>query len=170
MKKFSTTMLARAGVIASLYVLLTFVTLSFASGAVQFRPSEALTLLPLFFFESVPALFIGCIIANLISGCAVLDIIFGSIITLVSAVLTWLIGKALKKAWLKIAIGGVFPVLLNALFLPLIWYYCYGELEFLYLWQALFLVVSQSISVYVLGVPLYFSVNKLINTHPELFK
>lgn len=170
MKKFSTAMLAKSGVIAGLYVLLTFITLSFASGAIQFRPSEALTLLPLFFIESVPALFIGCIIANLISGCAVLDVVFGSLITLVCAILTYFTGRIIKKQWLKIAVGGIFPVILNAFLLPLIWYFCYGKLDFMYALQATFLIISQSVSVYAIGVPLYFAVKRLTEKNEKLRK
>lgn len=170
MKKFSTAMLAKSGVIAGLYVLLTFITLSFASGAIQFRPSEALTLLPLFFIESVPALFIGCIIANLISGCAVLDVVFGCLVTLVCAILTYFTGRIIKKQWLKIVVGGIFPVILNAFLLPLIWYFCYGKLDFMYELQATFLIISQSVSVYAIGVPLYFAVKRLNENNKKLKK
>ena len=158
---FTTRALARAGIIAALYVVLSLAVLPVASGAIQFRPSEALCLLPFFFPEAIPALFVGCALSNLITGCAIWDVVFGSVITLLAAILTYFSGKLIKNTVIKIIVGGLFPVLLNAFLLPVIWYFCYGELEYLYMLQVAFLVVSQSVSVYALGVPLYFAVLKL---------
>ena len=87
-KGFTTKKIARAGIIASLYIATSFVTAPIASGAIQIRLSEALTLLALIFPETVPALFVGCGLTNLITGCAPYDIIFGSLITLFASVLT----------------------------------------------------------------------------------
>lgn len=167
--KFSTKRLCRAGIIAALYVALTFVVFPIASGAIQFRPSEALTLLPLFFPESIPALFVGCILANWITGCTIADIFLGSLITLVSAFGTYFIGKVIKNDWLKIVLGGFFPIILNALFLPLIWL-IYTNLEYLYHIQVLFLVASQALAIYALGTLLYFAMKKLTITYPRLFQ
>ncbi len=145
---------------ASLYVILSLITFPVASGAIQFRLSEALCLLPLSFIEAVPALFIGCALSNLITGCAIFDVIFGSVITLIAAVLTFLFGKIMKNLPFKIILGGFYPVVLNAFLLPLIWVWCYGALEYMYLLQVAFLIVSQSVSIYALGTPLYFAVDK----------
>lgn len=157
----STKIIARAGLIGALYVLLSLITFPVASGAIQFRVSEALCVLPLIFPETIPALAVGCMLSNLITGCAPMDVVFGSIITLVAGVGTFLMGKFIKNTVLKIALGGIFPVLLNVFFLPLIWYWCYGELEYLYLMQVLFLIISQSVSIYALGSPLYLSIKKM---------
>lgn len=93
MKRQHIVRLCRAGVFAALYVALTYVTASVAISEIQFRPSEALTMLPLVFPEAVPALFIGCLIANWLAGGAILDIILGSLVTLAAAALTLLVGK-----------------------------------------------------------------------------
>ena len=162
MFKFSTKSLALSGVIAALYVGLSLVTFPVASGAIQIRLSEGLTLLPLVMPSAVPAVFIGCLLSNLITGCAVFDIVFGSLITLCAAILTYFTGKIIKKLALKIFVGGLFPVLLNAFLLPLIWYYCYGELEYLYLLQVAFLTASQSISVYLIGTVSVVVANKYL--------
>ena len=81
MKKQSVRYLVHSAAIAALYVVLTYISSLFgmANGAVQLRLSEALTILPIFTPAAVPGLFVGCIIANIISGCAIWDIIFGSI-------------------------------------------------------------------------------------------
>ncbi len=161
MRKTVTKLVARAGVIAALYFVLTMAVLPVASGAIQFRVSEALTLLPLVFPEAIPALFVGCILANLVSGCVVYDVIFGSVVTLLAACLTYAAGRIFKKTWLKIAVGGIFPVLLNAFLLPLIWLFCYESLEYAYMIQVLFLLVGQGVSVYLLGTFLMLPVMRM---------
>ena len=161
MKKFSTKKIARIGVIASIYAVLCLVAMPISSGAIQIRVSEALTILPLFIPESIISLFVGCLIANIITGCFILDVILGSLVTLVASFMTYLVGKAIKKGWLKIAIGGLFPVLLNAFLLPVIWYFTYGKLEYMYLIQVAFLLIGQTISVYLFGGILYTSFRKI---------
>lgn len=159
--------LARTGVIAGLYTATSLITAPIASGAIQVRLSEALTLLPLIFPEAIPALFVGCALSNLITGCMPLDIAFGSLITLVAAIFTYGTGRLIKSVWLKIIVGGLFPVLLNALLLPLIWVYCYGAIEYVYALQAAFLAVGQTVSVYAIGVPLYLAIRKGSATKAE---
>ena len=114
--------LTRAALIAALYVILTFISQIFglASGVIQFRLSEALTCMPLFYREAIPGLWIGCVLANLLTGCAVWDIVFGSAATLLGAMGTWYIGR--KKPLL----GPVFPILSNMLIVPLVLRYVYG--------------------------------------------
>ena len=84
----STRYLTRGALIAALYVGLSYVSTIFglSSGAIQFRISEALCILPIFMPEAIPGLFIGCILSNIIAGCVLWDIVFGSIATLIGAV------------------------------------------------------------------------------------
>ena len=153
--------ITRAGVIAALYAATSFVTAPIASGAVQVRLSEALTLLALLFPEAIPALFVGCFISNFVTGCATLDVVLGSLITLVAALLTRFVGIKIKSTSLKIILGGLFPVILNAVFLPLIWLLCYGTGEYVYVLQVAMLLAGQALSVYALGTPLYLAVLKM---------
>ena len=184
MKKWTTLMLARAGIIAALYVALSYAVLPVASGAIQFRISEALTILPLFYVESIPALFIGCLLSNLLTGCLWQDIVFGSLTTLCAGIFTHLVGRALRnsaKHYLKIALGGLFPVLMNALILPLIWLWAYGDISLPFEWaaeystlilyglQVAFLLLSQSVAIYVCGSLLYALFVKLERRLPDLF-
>jgi len=157
----NTIRIVRAGLIAGIYVLLSMLTFPVASGAIQFRASEALTIFPLLFIESVPALAIGCMLSNFITGCTIIDIFFGSLVTLIAGFLTYIFGKLIKNSVLKVTVGGVFPVLLNAFLLPLIWIWCYGAIEYVYILQVVFLLITQSVSVYALGIPAYFSVKKI---------
>ena len=112
---------AQAGIIAALYVVLTVFAAGFdlASRAIQVRISEALTVLPVFTPAAVPGLFIGCLLANLITGSAVYDVVFGSLITLAAAVVT----RLLKD---RKFIYTIPPVLFNALGVPVILVLAYG--------------------------------------------
>lgn len=85
--------IVQAGIIAAVYVVLTVVFAPFGFGEIQVRISEALTILPFFLPAAVPGLFIGCIIGNTLGGAVLPDILFGSLATLIGAVLTYLIGR-----------------------------------------------------------------------------
>lgn len=95
MKKRGTIIIAQAAIIAALYVILTFVANAFglANYAIQVRFSEALTILPFFTPAAIPGLFVGCIVSNILTGCAMWDVLFGSLATLIGAVGTYAIGK-----------------------------------------------------------------------------
>ena len=112
--------LTHAALIAALYVVLTLVAnaLGLANFAIQLRFSEALTILPIFTPAAIPGLFIGCLLSNLITGCAIPDILFGSLATLLGALGT----RALKRSgWLAL----LPPILSNTLIIPFILQYVY---------------------------------------------
>ena len=150
--------LTRAALIAALYVILTFISQIFglASGVVQFRLSEALTCMPLFYREAIPGLWIGCVLANLLTGCAVWDIVFGSAATLLGAVGTWYIGR--KKPLL----GPLFPILSNMLIVPLVLRYVYGA-EGSYWFLMVTVGAGEIVCCGILGMLLYKSYKKAIS-------
>ena len=164
---FTTKRLCRAGVIAALYVALTYAFMPFAYGPFQVRPAEALCILPLFFPEAVPALYVGCILSNLASPYFFYDVCVGSLVTLCAGLGTYFIGKAIKKTALKLFVGGLFPVLLNAIFIPMIIVFLCGDLGgqasvlTAYLFFVFSLFLTQSVWVYALGTPLYLTLSKL---------
>ncbi len=164
---FTTKRLCRAGVIAALYAVLTYVFMPFAFGPLQIRPAEALCLLPLLFPEAVPALFIGCMLSNLPSPYFFYDVLLGSFATLISAVGSYLVGRFLKNERGKLFLGGLFPVLCNAFLLPLIIVFLcgnaggYGSLAVAYFAFAGSIAFTESVWVYALGIPLYFSIKRL---------
>ena len=162
MKRFTTKMLCRAGVIAALYTVLTWPLGSLAFGAIgfQIRPAEALTMLPFFFTESIPALFVGCFLANLLLGYSVWDMTLGPLASLAAAILTWLTGKLIKNHILRVAIGGFFPVILNAFIVPAVWILAQTP-DVVYWYSFGSMVLTQSVWVYALGIPLYIAVLKL---------
>ncbi len=119
MKTSSKTLfLVQAALIAALYVVLTDLAnrLGLASQAVQLRFSEALTILPVFTPAAIPGLFIGCILANLLTGAIIWDIIFGSIATLLGAIGTYAVGKLSFKA--KKWLAPLPPMIANTLIIP----------------------------------------------------
>lgn len=74
-----------AAAISAIYIVLTMVFAPISFGPIQFRISEALCILPFFTPAAIPGLFIGCFLSNLLCGAAVLDVVFGSIPTLIGA-------------------------------------------------------------------------------------
>lgn len=86
----NTHIIAQSALIAALYIVLTLIsnTLGLASGVIQIRLSEALTILPVFTPAAVPGLCVGCFISNIITGCAPMDVIFGTVATLIAAIIT----------------------------------------------------------------------------------
>lgn len=168
MKKFPTKQLCRAGIIAALYVALTYAFAPVAFGVFQIRPGEALTLLPLFFPEAIPALYVGCILANLASPFLVYDLTIGPLATLAAAVCTYFIGVAFRKyagkggAALKIGLGGIFPILFNAFVIPAVIVFLCSEgadatIGAYWLTFASFLL-TETVWVIGLGTPVYFFV------------
>ena len=95
MGKNSTRAVVYGSLIAALYVVLTFVSASMglASGVIQVRLSECLCLLPCLIPAAVPGLTVGCMLANWLTGCAMLDVVFGSLATLIGAAGTRIMKK-----------------------------------------------------------------------------
>ncbi|HML47257.1 MAG TPA: QueT transporter family protein [Clostridia bacterium] len=142
--KISTRSLVIGAMIAALYVALTLLLQAISFGAIQLRVAEAMTLLPVLFPESIPGLFVGCLVANLLGGYGIADIVFGSLATLLSALLTW---KLRKNLWL----AALPPVLINAVVIGIMLYYVANAPLFL---TMLTVGGGQALSVYVLGIPL----------------
>ncbi len=126
--------LCRMGIIAGLYCVLTVLIAPLSYGQVQFRFAEALTVLPLFYPEAIVGLTIGCFIANVL-GNGILDLFLGTLATFISALLTYFVGKKTKKFIVKLILGEIFPIVINAFIVPFT-----------------FLAFSELKSVYFLGV------------------
>lgn len=158
--KISAKSLCRAGVIAALYVVLSLLLFPFTFGIFQFRLSEALTILPLFFAESVPALFVGCFITNIFGG-GVYDMLIGSFATLIAAFGTYLAGRYIKNKYLKFLVGVLCPVIANAFAVPLV-FLLSGTAEYAYFIEVLIIGAEELGSAGVFGGILYFSLNRLL--------
>jgi uncharacterized membrane protein len=135
----STRKLTRGALIAALYVGLTYLSTIFglSSGAIQFRISEALCILPIFMPEAIPGLFIGCIIANVISGCVLWDIVFCSIATLIGAVVAYTLRNLPDRLkWLATLPN----MIANVVIVPFVLMYAYGV-------EAGFFVLALSVGI-----------------------
>ncbi len=120
MKNKNVTFLTQAAMIAAIYVVLTLLFRPFSFGEIQVRIAEALTILPLFTPAAVPGVFVGCLIANIIGGGILPDIIFGSLATLIGAVLTYRLRDASP------VLGPVPPIAANTIIVPFVLFYGYG--------------------------------------------
>ena len=151
--KLSTRSLTRAAIIAALYLLFTFVFQAISFGAVQFRISEALMLLPVLTVDAVPGLFVGCVLANLLGGGVWYDVVLGSIATLLAAAFA----RRLRKYPFAAA---AMPVLFNGLIVGPVVYFAYvrapGEaVNLLVLLSSVGTVaLGELVVCYVLGLPL----------------
>lgn len=153
--------LTQAAMIAALYVVLTFIANAFglASGAIQVRLSEALAVLPFFTPAAIPGLYVGCLLANLLTGGCLLDILVGSLASLIGAVGAYMLRR---QKWLV----PLPTIIANALIVPFVLIHGYGLAD---AWWYLFLTVGagEVISCGVLGMGLLLV---LRNYAVELFK
>lgn len=174
----SLTTLVQAAMVAAVYVVLTLLAnaLGLANYVIQVRFSEALTILPFFTPAAIPGLFVGCILSNLLTGCLPLDVVFGSLATLLGALGTYLIGKISRNAittgkgvseprrnfsiWKFLA--PLPPILSNTLIVPFVLAYVYrfeGSIPYFMLTVG----AGELISCGILGLILLFSLEKRKN-------
>lgn len=146
--------ITQAAVIAAIYVVLTVFISAFnlASGAIQVRISEALTILPVFTPAAIPGLAIGCFLSNLITGCMPMDVVFGSLATLLGALGTYALRK---KKWL----APIPPIVANTLIVPFILAFVYGA-EGSIPYFMLTVGIGEVISCYIIGSILLNALNK----------
>lgn len=165
MKNKKVLYLSQAAMIAALYVVLTILahSLGLASGSIQVRFSEALTVLPFFTTAAIPGLTIGCLVSNLITGAALPDIVFGPLATLLGALGTWTLGKIARgtsgqKSSLCKWLFPLPPILANGIIIPFVLKYAYGIIP---LWFSFITVTAgEIISCGIFGLILLFSLWK----------
>ncbi|MCP2239795.1 QueT transporter family protein [Thermoanaerobacterium thermosaccharolyticum] len=141
--------------IAALYAVMTIALAPISYGQIQVRVAEALTVLPFFSSYSILGLFVGCIIANMVGGNGVFDIVFGSLATLISAVITYYIGKSNLKY--KRYLAPLPPVLINAVIIGI-------EMNVVFklplVASMLWVGLGDMVVCYVLGLPLLLYIDK----------
>lgn len=145
----TTRQLTTAAIIAALYVVLTYISNLFglASGVIQVRISEALTILPCLTIAAVPGVTVGCLLANLLTGAALPDVIFGTLATLIGVIGA----RMLKK---KPLLAPLPTILANAIIIPFVLRYAYGVPDAIWF---MFLTVGagEVIGAGILGILLY---------------
>ena len=153
-----TRMITQAAVIAALYAALTIFIMPASYGVMQFRVSEAMTVLPVFTPAAIPGLFVGCIVANLVSPVGLIDVIIGSAATLLAALCTYLLREHRVLALLP-------PVLANAIMVGAELFYFYNvdfSLPACMFWVGL----GEMGACYGLGYPL----SLLLDKHKKIFE
>lgn len=153
MKNKSVLFMAHAAMIAAIYVVLTILFRPFSFGEIQVRIAEALTVLPVFTPAAIPGLFIGCLIGNILGGAILPDIVFGSLATLIGAMLTYVLRK--QSRYLAV----LPPILSNTLIIPFVLRYAYGVNLPIY-WMMLTVGIGEILSCGVLGIILHSALQK----------
>ena len=156
MKSKKLVFICQAAVIAALYVVLTYVFSAFASGVIQVRVSEALTILPAFTPAAIPGLVIGCLLSNTLTGCVLLDIIFGSVATLIGALGSY----ALRRLTWLVPIP---PIVSNMIIVPFVLRFAYGATD-AFPFMIATVGAGEIISCYLLGMILYGALKKMNHT------
>ncbi len=141
--------LARAAMIGAIYVVLTLIFAPISYGMIQVRISEMLMVLPYFTAAAVPGLFVGCLIANIFGGHGMLDIVFGSLATLIAA---YLVTKLENKYLVPLP-----PVIINALIVGQV---LSIVLEMPFYLTATWVGIGQVVACYGLGLPLLLFLEK----------
>ena len=157
-----TAYLTKAALIAAIYAVLTYAAaaLNLAYGEVQFRFSEALAILPLFSPAAIPGLTVGCLLSNVISTVNPIDMVVGTLATLLAALCTRALRNVTVKGYPLLSM--LMPVIFNGLFVGAEIAYFTGENTF---WKA-FVPASLSVAageaavVLVLGSLLLFVIKK----------
>ncbi|MEA5068259.1 MAG: QueT transporter family protein [Christensenellaceae bacterium] len=146
-------MLTPAAVIAAIYaaVALLLAPISGFQGNFQLRVSEALTILPVLTPAAVPGLFVGCLTANLLGGATALDVIFGSLATLIAALLT-------RRLRARPVLAALPPVAVNMLVVGLVLSLSYNTP---FLLNAMWVGLGQLGACYALGLPLLWALRKV---------
>ena len=174
MKNTKVLFITQAAAIAALYVVLTLIANAFglANQAIQVRFSEALTILPYFTPAAIPGLFVGCIVSNIVTGCLPLDTVFGSLATLIGAIVTYFIAHGFKGAnyyssstivkWLC----PIPPIVANVIIVPQVLIHVY-EAPGTLLYFTITVAIGEIISCFVLGMILLFALDK---RKAEIFK
>ena len=141
-----TVFICQSALIAALYVALTFVSALFvlSSGAIQVRLSEGLCVLAVLTPAAIPGLTVGCLLANLLTGCVIWDVIFGAIATFIGAVGTYLLRKKLILSLLP-------PIISNTIIVPFVLRFAYGAEDAL-VFMFLTVGIGEIISVGIIGL------------------
>jgi len=153
--------LTRGAMIAACYVVLTYLTNLFglANGAIQFRISEALCILPILMPEAVPGLTVGCLISNIVTGCNPYDVVFGSLATLLGA----LGARLLRRLPYRFLWVATLPtVLANMLIVPPVLIFTYGAAD-AYLWLVLTVGIGEVVCAGVGGTVVGYALKRMRN-------
>ena len=143
MKENKTRNLVYGALIAAIYIVLTMMFRPISFGPIQFRISEALCVLPYFTPTAIPGLFIGCLISNMLGGAMMMDVVFGSLATLIGAFGSYL----LKGNRYLVSLP---PIVSNTLIIPWVLKFAYGSEDMI--WYMMITVgIGEILAIGILG-------------------
>ncbi len=135
--------ITRGAMITGIYIVITYLLAPVSFGPLQFRLAEALTVLPILYPEAVPALFLAVMLSNIIGGLGLVDIIGGSLVTLLAAAVTYKFRHSI--------IAYLSPIIFNGLLVSL---YLALLFELPYWLTAVQITISQAVVILLFGYPL----------------
>lgn len=156
MRNKKTLFITQAALIAALYVVLIYAFQPISFSNIQIRIAEALTILPFFTPAAIPGITIGCLLGNLLTGSDMLDVIFGSLATLIGAVGSY----SLRKHKFLVPLP---PILANTIIVPWVLRYAYG-LALPIPFMMLTVGIGEILSCGILGMFLLFGLDKYKGT------
>lgn len=148
-------MLVYGAAIAAIYIVLTMIFQPISFGPIQFRISEALCVLPYFTPAAIPGVFIGCLISNFLGGAMIMDMVFGSLATLIGAIGSWM----LRRNRYLVSIP---PILSNMLIIPWVLKFAYGSDDMIW-FMAITVGIGEVLAIGVLGQFLITALDKYKN-------
>ena len=159
--------IATISAIAALYTVVCVAFLPLSYGAVQFRVAEALTLLPVLFFDGIWGVTVGCLLTNIIglfTGANILgvpDILFGTLATLIAAFASYKMRRVRFKG--LPLLSALPPIFVNAVIIGLeLTYMLSGSFNLqIFAIQAGLVALGQSVPCLVLGCLLVYFIEKL---------
>ena len=135
--------IVRIALIASIYVTINIIFTPISYGPIQIRVAEALTVLPFIDPAAIGGLFLGCILSNLWGGLGLVDIIGGSICTLLAAIITYNVKKAV--------FAPLPPVIINAIGVSM---YIHFIFDLPYFLTVIYIGIGEILACYFIGYPL----------------
>ncbi|MEN2984731.1 MAG: QueT transporter family protein [Dictyoglomaceae bacterium] len=150
--------LTRITIYATIYVVLTLIFSAISYGPIQFRISEFLTVFPFIDPLAIPGLFIGCFIANFFSPAGWIDVIFGSLFTLIAGYLTYKMPR--------IYLAPLPPIIVNALGVSL---YLHLFFKLPYLLNVLYIAIGEAVVTYLIGLPILLYIQRNPSVKEKFF-
>ncbi|ROR31914.1 putative membrane protein [Mobilisporobacter senegalensis] len=152
MRNKSLLFLVQSSMIAAIYVVLVYIFKPISFGAIQVRIAEVLTILPMFTPAAIPGLTLGCFLGNFLTGADMLDVIFGSLATLLGALGSY----GLRRYKFLVPLP---PIIANIVIVPWILRYAYNIPDAIP-FMMLTVGIGEVISCGVLGIILIFALDR----------
>ncbi len=171
--RITTRQIAFSGILAAVYAAVTLSTAWFAYGPIQFRIAEALSVLCCFEPTAVIGMTLGCFIANIFSPVGPLDMAVGTLATLIAVLCMVRWRKPWQMIWPNVISNGVLVgallasvgfALTDPVSLTVFSYLGITPVSdsfwFLFVWNGLEVAFGELVVMVVLGLPLWYYLDR----------